>query len=138
MNKYTELKSRHEGLINQFPIGFAFSDKQFEEAKKKLNVTNNNEIVSLSYGGFIRKSDSDNYFELVKNLNKETEELKNDDEYLFQGFLYELGNHEYCRTYNPEDTLDCFGFTIEEVQGDKRLLSIFKKARNEYLSNCDF
>ena len=138
VNKYTELKSNHEKMVNEFPIGFAFSDKQFEEAKKKLNVTNNSDLVSLSCGGFIRKADSEAYSDLLKKIDKETKGAINDNEYLFQGFLYELGNHEYCITYDPEATLDCFGLTVEEVQSDERLLSIFNKARKEYLSYCEY
>ena len=31
MNKYNELREKHQKEVNDFPIGFAFSDKQFEE-----------------------------------------------------------------------------------------------------------
>lgn len=138
VNKYTELKSKHERLINDFPMGFAFSDKQFEEVKEKLHVTDNSELMSITSGGIIRKSDSKAFKQLFHTMDKETEEALKDDEYLFQGFLYELGNHEYCITYDPEATLDCFGLTVEEVQSDERLLSIFNKARKEYLSYCEY
>ena len=136
MNKYMELKSNHERLINDFPRGFAFSDKQFEEAKEKLKVKDNSELVSLGAGGFIRKTDSKTFGDLFTTMVKEDKEAMKDDEYVFQGFLYELGNHEYCITGDPESTLDCFGLTIEEVNTDIRLLTIFKKARKEYLVNC--
>ena len=132
-NTYLELKGKHERLLNDFPIGFAFNNKQFEEAKIKLGVKNNDELLSLSNGGFIRKSDSKAFDILFDGYNKETEEALKNDEYLYQGFLYELGNHEYCITYDPESTFDCFGLTAEEVNSDKRLLTIFNKARNDYL-----
>lgn len=138
MNKYVELKGKHEKKINDFPMGFAFSDKQFEEAKEKLGVTDNSELLSLSAGGFIRKSDKKSFDTLFAELDRETEEAMKDDEYLFQGFLYELGNHEFCITYDPESTLDCFGLTIDEVNANKRLLDIFKKARLQYLDTCEY
>lgn len=137
MNRYTELKSKHEKMVNDFPMGFAFSDKQFEEAKEKLGVKNNKELLSLGSGGFIRKTDNEAYGKLLVSMTKDTDEAVKDDEYLFQGFLYELGNHEFCITYDPESTLDCFNLTIEEVQSDKRLLKIFVKARKEYLATCE-
>ncbi len=138
-NTYLELKGKHERLLNDFPIGFAFNNKQFEETKIKLGVKNNDELLSLSNGGFIRKSDSKAFDILFDSYNKETEEALKDDEYLYHGFLYELGNHEYCITYDPESTLDCFGLTIDQVNSDTRLLAIFKKARNIYLEDsCNY
>lgn len=136
-NTYLELKKEHETLINKFPIGFAFSDRQFEEAKKKLGVTENSELLSVPSGGFIRKSDNDSFTTLFKEMDQKTEEAMKDDDYLFQGFLYELGNHEFCITYNPESTLDVFGLTVEEVQKDERLLNIFNAAKKEYLNFCE-
>jgi len=132
MNKYTELKDKHSRMVNNFPMAFAFSNKQFEEAKKKLGVTNNDELFSIPGGGMIRKTDSKAYSELFHTMNNETEEAMKDDEYLYQGFLYELGNHEYCYTYDFTDTLDCFALTIDEVNSDERLKRILLKARKQY------
>lgn len=133
MDKYMELKSKHERMVNDFPMGFAFSDKQFKEAKEKLGVKNNKELLSLGSGGFIRKADNEAYGKLLISITKDTAEAIQDDDYLYQGFLYELGNHEFCITGDPESTLDCFNLTIEEVQSDKRLLRIFTGAKREYL-----
>ena len=36
MTKYNELREKHQKEVNEFPIGFAFSDQQFEEQMKKL------------------------------------------------------------------------------------------------------
>ena len=132
MNKYTELKDTHSRMINEFPMAFAFSNEQFEEAKKKLDVTNNDELRSIAGGGMIRATDSKAYSELFHTMNNETEEAMKDDEYLYQGFLYELGNHEYCYTGDPKETIDCFALTIDEVNSDERLKRIFNMARNQY------
>ena len=136
MNKYTELKDNHSKMVNAFPMGFAFSDKQFTEAKEKLGVNSNNELLGIPGGGFIRKTDSDAYTKLFRTMNNETEEAMKDDEYVYQGFLYELGNHEFCITCDPEDTLSCFGLSVDDLDNNERLLSIFKKARASYLDNC--
>ena len=137
MNKYTALKNSHSKMVNAFPMGFAFSNKQFEEAKEKLGVKSNDELLSTSAGGFIRKTDNDAYTELFRTLNRESEEAMNDDEYLYQGFLYELGNHEFCITCDPASTLDCFGLTVDEVNADERLKKIFKESRAAYLESCE-
>lgn len=135
MNKYYELKEESQKKINDFPMGFAITAKQFEEVKKKLNVKSNDELLRIFGNGFIRKSDQEAYTKLMDDIHKETEEAMKDDEYLFQGFLYELGNHEYCITYDPEDTLSCFGLTVKDLEADERLSTIFLKARKKYLSN---
>lgn len=137
MNKYTELQNKHSKQVNEFPMGFAFSDKQFEEMKVKLGVTDNKELLRIPAGGFIRKTDKEAFNKLFAEINREDEEAMKDDEYLYQGFLYELANHEFCITGDPSDTLDCFGLTIDEVRADERLLKLFKKARNEYVNNCE-
>ena len=138
MNKYLELKKKHEEKVNEFPMGFAFNNKQFEEAKEKLGVKSNDELLSITGGGFIRKTDRDDFTALFLEMNKESEEAMKDDDYLFQGFLYELGNHEYCITYESEATLNCFSLTIDEVEENQRLKSIWLKARDKYLNTCEY
>jgi len=125
-------------MINDFPMAFAFSNEQFTEAKKKLGVTENDELVALPSGGMIRKTDSEKLKEMYSVMAKEDEEAMKDDDYLYEGFLYELGNHEYCITYDPTDTFNCFGLSIAEVQADKRLLTIFNKAKEQYLSGVNW
>jgi len=133
MNKYTELNAKHSKMVNDFPMAFAFSNKQFEEAKEKLGVESNDELLSVPGGGIIRKTDQEAFTKQYHQRNNEIEDALKDDEYLYEGFLYELANHEYCITGDPESTLDCFGLTVDEVQADERLLTIFKKARKQYL-----
>jgi len=62
---------------------------------------------------------------------------KTGDGYIYQMFLYELANHEYCLTYDYEDTFDALGLTVDEINADKRLLHGLKKATREYLKHCE-
>ncbi len=134
-NKYLELKRKHEIEINEFPMAFAFNKKQLAEGMKKLNVTKNSELLTIPGGGLIRKTDNDLFTDLFNKMNNESEEAMKDDDYVYQGFLYELGNHEFCITYDPEPTLSCFGLTVDEMKADERLHSIFTKARSKYLGS---
>lgn len=133
-----ELQDKHSKMVNAFPMAFAFSNEQFEEAKKKLGVTSNDELLTISNGGMIRKTDSKDYTNLSCDITRENDEAMKDDEYLYEGFLYELGNHEYGITYDPEPTLDCFGLTVEDFEKSKRLRTIFKKARAKYLDGFEY
>ena len=62
---------------------------------------------------------------------------KTGDGYIYQMFLYELANHEYCITYDYEDTFDALGLTAEQVNSDKRLLRGLRKATKEYLKHSE-
>jgi len=128
-NKYTKLKSTHEKMINKFPQFFAFDDEQFKEGLLKLKTTKE-EILSTGYGGYIRKSDRMNYGKMWVQINKESSEALKDDKYLFQAFRYELSNHEYCITYDYEDTLNCLGLKYADLTEQQR--NILENATKDY------
>ena len=46
-------------------------------------------------------------------------------------FLYELANHEYCITYELDDTLYALDLTLEEIEKDPRLKLGLQLAKNE-------
>lgn len=68
MTKYEEIREKHQKEVNEFPIGFAFSDQQFEEQMKKLGLEPNqtNEVVSTGGGGFIKKKDIESFEAMFK------------------------------------------------------------------------
>ena len=57
MNRYAELREKHQKEFDKFPMKFAFSDKQFKEAMESLGLTENDtdKIIGIGAGGFIRK-----------------------------------------------------------------------------------
>ena len=63
MNKYDEVKNRHQKRVNDFPLGFAFSNEQFKNMMEKWGLTENDtdKIVSIDGGGFLRKTDIEEY-----------------------------------------------------------------------------
>ena len=38
MNKYDEIKEKHQKIVNKFPMKFAFSDEQFNQGMKELGL----------------------------------------------------------------------------------------------------
>ena len=133
---YREFKERKQKEFNTLPLMYAFSNEQFEEGKKKLCVKDDKELVRIGGGGFIKKVDAHLLDEMINRHNKEYEELMQNDEFVYSAFYYELGNHEYCITLDPEDTLEALCLTAEEVADDPRLMKIFLKAKRDYLENC--
>jgi hypothetical protein len=130
MNKYTELKAKHEAEVNAFPFGFAFNDKQFAEmmAKWGLKPTDIREILNIGQGGYVRKDDAKAMHEMFARHEAERKAAMQDDEYLYEMFNYELANHEYSYTYDLDDTLDALGLTIDEINANPRMADALKRA----------
>lgn len=132
MNNYKSMKEKQQKEFNEFPMFFAFSDEQFEEGMKKLglNPSETDKIYKFGgTGGFYRKENATLLHEMLKRHDEEMNNaIKNDDEFIFDMFNYELGNHEYIVTYDVSDTLSALGFTIDEVNNDKRLSDALQRA----------
>lgn len=134
MNKYSELLEKQREEINAFPFMWAFSNKQFEEGMAKLGLSpsDTDKIYSIGGGGYIRKTDSDALHEMMTRHEAEKQAAMDADEtgdgFIFDMFNYELANHEYGYTRNPDDTLYALGMTMEEIKADARLLHGWKKA----------
>jgi hypothetical protein len=64
-------------------------------------------------------------------FNRHEAELKvamQDPSFAFEAFNYELGNHEYCYTYELDDTLDALGLTIDEINSSPIMADALKRA----------
>jgi hypothetical protein len=139
-NAYLILKQKRQEEVNNFPMVFAFSDKQFEEGMTKLGLkeTDTDKIYSIGGGGFIRKTDSELFSAMFERHNKEMKESIDADltgeGFIYDMFAYELANHEYGYTGEIDDTLDALGFTEDEINADARLLNGLDKAKRKQRS----
>ena len=134
MNMYLELIKKHQKESNEFPFIFAFSNEKLIEGMAKFGLKEHetNKLISLGHGAFIRKSDKE---KLNQMFNRHEEELKNainedltGEGFIYQMFDYELANHEYCITYELDDTLNALGLTMDEIKNNDKLLHGLKKA----------
>lgn len=143
MNRYKELKDKHQQEVNSFPMMFAFSQEQFDKGMKKLGLepSDTDKIYSLGGGGYYKKSDAEALHEMFNRHEKEMQEAINNDTtgegFIYNMFRYELNNHEYSYTREIDDTLDALGLTKEEINNSKNLLHGLKKASNDILSSED-
>lgn len=132
MNDYKKMKEKHQKEINEFPMFFAFNNKQFDEGMRKLGLAPSEEhkIYKLGgTGGFYRKTDATKLNEMFKRHEEEMRKaMADDDDFIFEMFNYELSNHEYIYTYDVTDTLNSLGLTADEVKNDKRLMDALQKA----------
>jgi len=125
--KWTELKEKHSSELNSFPMFFAFSDKQFEEGKEKLGVTENSELASIGGGGAIRKTDGHALKKMFDAHRAERETYFTDDRNLLDALVYELGNHEYCVTYDAQPAVESL-----ELPSNDRTVKLINKAIKTY------
>lgn len=135
MDRYMEMQQRHQEEINAFPMVFAFGQKQFDEAMKKLGLKpdETDKVCSIyGAGDILLKSDVPAYLDMSKRHRKEMEDAiaadDSGDGFIFDMFDYELGNHEYGYTLDATDALHALSITWARLREDKRLLHGFEKA----------
>lgn len=136
-SKYTTLHEKWQKEYNDFPMGFAFSADQLEEQKKKLGVKSNDEIVGIGIsGGFIRKTDVKAFNEMTKRVAEERKKARDDDEFLYQMFVYEMGNCEYQLSGDTEYVLEVgCAMTLSDLK-DERVMRIWRKAKHDFMEMC--
>lgn len=130
MSKYTDLKAKHQAEVNAFPLGFAFNKDQYDAMMSKwgLKPTDRSQIIYMDRGCFVRKSDYKAMHEMFDRHDAELKAAMQDTNFAFEAFSYELGNHEYCYTYELDDTLNALGLTIDEINADPMRADALKRA----------
>ena len=94
MESYKELRERQQQEVNDFPLGFAFGNKQFEEmmagwgldAKKDSNLA---QVASLFSGAYILKKDVPAYKDMSRRHREELAAAIKADE-TGEGFIYQM------------------------------------------------
>ena len=136
MEKYNEMKTRQSEEFNNFPMFFAFSDKQFEKGMDKIGLTkkDTDKIYSAGAGGYYKKTDSKNLKNLMsRHANEMDEAIKADtigEGFILNMFDYELSNHEYCITMDTEDALDALGISQIDIDKNEALQHGLKLAKS--------
>jgi hypothetical protein len=132
--KYLEMKNKHQDRINALPLQFAFNKQQFEEGMRNLGLSpdETDKVCSIPAGGFILKTDRELVLTAFKETNEEmSDALANDDDFCIEALIYEMGNHEYGYTMDPDDTLASLGLSLE----DERTNRLFKIAQQQYFDS---
>ena len=142
MNEYLKDKKTSGDAFNEFMNnsgGYAFSESQFKEMKEKLNVKNDDELLSIGLGGFILKSKKDEFKNILNLINSKQntikEKMKASYKYAYDAFMYELNNHEYIITYDILDTLHALELKHDEINQHKTLKQALKDASEFILNN---
>lgn len=137
--KYRELIEQQQARYSAFPHGAAFTEEQLKEEMKRLQVHDRKELIGIGAGVFIRRTDLKEYTEMRIELSRERIKFLQVDENLFDALVYELGNHEYCVTYDDEEAVNALGLNIEEMdeESSERFMRILTQAKKYYLAMCE-
>ena len=137
-DEYLELKKRHQKELEDFPIAYAFNDKQLDEALDKLGASKEECVTVFGHGDIVLRTDAK---ALVKMLKRQDEELKqklrDDVDFAYEAFLYEMDNHEYAINWSAdEDVLSAFNITFEDIN-KWGLQMAYRKAREKHLEHAE-
>lgn len=141
MESYRQMQERHQKEMNNFPIAFAYSDQQFDDGMRRLGLdpSETDKVVSVFYGAFIRKEDHPALMEMFERHTREERDafIRNEDDWAYHAFRYELANHEFSYTGDYEPALEACGFTLEELKQYPDLVVSFRRAMRDGVNNDD-
>jgi hypothetical protein len=136
--EYLDFKKRQQKEFEDFPIAYAFNDKQLEEALVKLGATKEECVSVFGHGDIVKRENAKPLIKLLERHTKELrEKLKEDEEFAEAAFLYEMDNHEYAINWSAdEDVLDCFSLDWDMLR-NFGLHHAYDRARRQHMKNAE-
>lgn len=136
--EYLDLKKEHQKEFEEFPIAYAFNEKQLEEALEKLGGTKEECVSVFGHGDIVKCTDVRALIDLLDRQNEEMKQrLKDDPDFAEAAFLYEMDNHEYAINWSAdEDVLDCFNITFDDIR-EMGLQIAYDRARNKHMKHAE-
>lgn len=136
--EYLDLKKRHQKEFEEFPIAYAFNDKQLEEALEKLGATKEECVTVFGHGDIVKRTDVKALLALLDSQDEEMKQrLKDDPDFAEAAFLYEMDNHEYSINWSgDEDVLACFNLTFDKIN-KWGLQTAYRRARERHMENAE-
>lgn len=131
---YLDLQKKHQEEISNFPIAYAFSDQQLEEALVKLGAKSKDECVTVfGHGDIVKRENAKPFLDMLKRHTQEVKEAMKDKEFAEAAFRYEMDNHEYAINWSgDDDVLACFGMSFDDLK-ELGLMDAYRRARNSHM-----
>ena len=136
--EYLDFKKRQQKEFEDFPIAYAFNDKQLEEALKKLGATKEECVTVFGHGDIVKRENAKPLVKMFERHTKELrEKLREDKEFAEAAFLYEMDNHEYAINWSAdEDVMDCFSINWDMLR-KWGLEDAYRRARNQHMKHAE-
>lgn len=134
--EYLDLQKRQQQEFEDFPIAYAFSDKQLTEALEKLGAEKSECVTVFGHGDVVKKKDVPALTDMLKRHTKEIHEALKDKEFAEAAFLYEMDNHEYAINWDGDaDVLACFSLDEKKLH-EMGLDDAYRKARRAHMKHA--
>lgn len=135
---YLDLQKKHQQELSDFPIAYAFSEQQLQEALVKLGAESKEECVTIfGHGDIVKRENAKPFLKLLERQTKELKEAMKNKEFAEAAFLYEMDNHEYAINWSAdEDVLACFNMSFEDLR-KLGLENAYRRARNQHMKNAE-
>ncbi len=145
MNQYVEFLKKQERTFNALPLAYAYSEEQLKDAMKKLGVSSPDELLRGPSGCLFRKQDRELIHNTIRKLDTELKECLHESySFAYDAFKYELGNHEYCITYDAGDALTALSLNYDwdtgrckELETNPDLQRAFDDAVRDCTPTCE-
>lgn len=136
--EYLDLQTRQRKEFEEFPIAYAFNEKQLEEALAKLGATKEECVTVFDHGDIVKKKDVKRLIAMLERQREELlQRLRDDPIFAEAAFLYEMDNHEYAINWDgDEDVLACFGITFEHIK-DWDLEYAWSMAKRKHMEHAE-
>ena len=137
-DEYLDLKKKHQKEFEEFPIAYAFNDKQLQEALEKLGATKEECITVFGHGDIVKRTDAKALIAMLEHHDEELKrKLKDDVDFAEAAFLYEMDNHEYAINWSAdEDVLAAFNIDFDFIR-KHGLQMAYDSARNKHLKHAE-
>lgn len=136
--EYLDLKERQQKEFEDFPIAYAFNDEQLKEALNKLGATKEECISVFGHGDIVKRENAKPLIDMLDRHTKELHKKMRDDvEFAYAAFLYEMDNHEYAINWTAdEDVLDCLSLNWDKLR-KWGLHGVYNQARNQHMKHAE-
>lgn len=113
-------------IINDKLLYFnAGSAEQFTKGAAEIGALGE-PIIDIGAGGYMKKSDKQLWITFLER--SPLKKLMLNPDFAYEAFCYELMNHEFCYTNDPDDALSALGMDWDDVERKPEIMEMLKKA----------
>lgn len=131
MNRYLELKKKHQERVNNLPIGYAIGKNDFRKMMIKWGLNPEKDLDKICQIGnfaFVQKKDKNLISETIQKNWDEMQQARKSSDFLYDMFVAEMYNHEYSLTWDLDEVLDDLNITEKDLNANPAMREALAKA----------
>lgn len=144
MNKYQEMKQRHNEIIDNLPIVYVGNKADYEKMLAEYHVTSKNvgsKLTRVSVHGYCFNQNADMirraFDQMESELDSEIEYDSDGTGFIRDMFCFELCEHDYGYTRDLSEALEYLGYSPDAIMSSPALLNGLKLAAKDALEVYD-